>query len=433
MKVYFESPSELSGDLRVPASKSYTHRAYLTALLVGEGRIVRPLASEDTDATLSCLEGFRAVVRQTERAVRVEAPNPLHIEAERFEVGESGTLLRFLIPLCSVCSGPDRVVLDGRGTLRGRSNRNVMASMRQAGFRVEAEDETGTVPLTCFPDQPLPDGPIPVSGETTSQIVSGWLLALAAVDGGRLKVVDGLVSAPYVTMTVRVLRRGGFRVTRQGDTFTVEAEGPNPLDYTVPGDYSSAAFHLVGAATAGREVVLRGLDPEDPQADRRIVDLLQTAGMDAAWTEDQPPGLRVRGPTRPEGLTVDAVDCPDLVPVLAVLGSSGRGPTTLKNLGHLTNKESDRVHATARELRRAGVDVKTEGDQMVVRSDPNGTNGTVTLNPHGDHRLAMAFSILGLRRGNLVVEDAECVAKSYPDFFGDLRALGARFEVKRGG
>lgn len=433
MKVRFESPSELTGSLRVPASKSYTHRAYLTALLSGGGRVERPLASEDTDATLACLEGFEGRVRQEAHAVTVEARFPPRIETDRFEVGESGTLLRFLVPLCTVWAGPERVVLEGRGTLRDRSNRNVVASMREAGFRVEADDESATVPLTCFPNQPLPDGPVPVSGETTSQIVSGWLLALAGAGGGRLRLVDDPVSAPYVEMTARVLRGCGIEVTREEKTFTVDPSHRASLEYTVPGDYSSAAFLLVGAATAGREVHLHGLDPEDLQADRRIVDLLRRVGTDVAWTEDADPALRVRGPADPEGFTLDAVDCPDLVPVLAVLGCAGSGVTTLTNLAHLTNKESDRLHVTARELRRTGVTVETDGDRMVVHPDGGDPTKTITLDAHGDHRLAMAFSVLGLRRGNLVVDGTECVAKSYPGFFGDLRALGARFEVEREG
>lgn len=433
MKVRFESPSELTGSLRVPASKSYTHRAYLTALLSGGGRVGRPLASEDTDATLGCLERFEGQVRHEADAVTVEAGLPPRIETDRFEVGESGTLLRFLVPLCTVCEGPDRVVLEGRGTLKDRSNRSVVASMREAGFRIEADNEAATVPLTCFPNQPLPDEPVPVSGRTTSQIVSGWLLGLAAAGGGRLRLQDELVSAPYVEMTARVLRRAGIEVTREEAMFTVDPSRRTSLEYTVPGDYSSAAFLLVGAATAGREVHLHGLDPEDPQADRRIVDLLRRVGVEAAWTEEDEPALRVHGPTRPEGFRLDAVDCPDLVPVLAVLGCAGSGTATLTNLGHLTNKESDRLHATARELRRAGVNVETGEERMVVHPDGGNPDRPVTLDAHGDHRLAMAFSVLGLRRGNLVVDGAECVAKSYPGFFGDLRALGARFEVEREG
>lgn len=437
LKVLFEAPSSLEGMLRVPSSKSYTHRAYFTALVAGGGTIWDPLASDDTDATLRCLNGFRTRIHQHEDAVVIDGERPPTVQTDQFDVDESGTLLRFLVPLSTVVPGPDRVRLIGQGTLRARSNRNVVQSMRKAGFRLEATGADATVPLTCYPDQSIPSEPIPVRGATTSQLVSGWLIALAARVGGRLRLTGSLVSEPYVEMTAQVLRAGGFVVDREESTFVVDASAPSSLEYTVPGDYSSAAFLVVAAVTAGQNVILTGLDPEDPQADRRIVDLLQDLGAPLEWSFDdsvpEGPALRVKGPFRPSGFTLNAVNCPDLVPVLAVLGSRAEGDVELKNLKHLDNKESNRIRATARELERIGVSTQAEEDRLVIREDRGSSNERVTLDSHGDHRLAMAFSVLGLSRGNVVVKEAECVSKSYPGFYRDLRALGARFEVENGG
>lgn len=416
----------------MPASKSYTHRAYFTALLAEGGTVRHPLQSEDTDATLACLENFTASVDRdgTNDAVVVEPEAPVAVESDEIFVKESGTLLRFLIPIVTVLEGPREVTLVGEDSLLTRSNTEPITSLREAGFEVRASGEDDTVPITCFPGQHPGEGAVGVACSTTSQYLSGWLLAMTGIGGGSLKRTTELVSAPYVAMTEDVLEAAGIGITHpEPDRYELSTGSTGPMDYEVPGDYSSAAFFLVGGCLHGGSLTLRGLREEDRQADRRILSILGDLGLEVNWEgsagERQ---LRVSKAGSIGEFTVDASDCPDLVPILSVLGVFGEGESRIENVGHLTNKESDRLNRTAEELRKIGVEVKTGSDRLSLKGSVD-VPRSVELNAHGDHRLAMAFSILATKVGKIVVDGVECVSKSYPEFFEDLEALGGEFEL----
>jgi 3-phosphoshikimate 1-carboxyvinyltransferase len=424
--VRFEQPSSLSGSVRVPGSKSYTHRGYLTAVTQQGGRIHHPLRSEDTEATRRVLDGFDAEVTDQGDTVEIRTDSAPSIETDTFYAGESGTLFRFLIPICSLLSGPDEVVIRGEGSLNERTHHEVIESMRANGLRVEYVDEEGKAPVRCFPGQSLSDDVMELEATTTSQHVSGSLIALGATGGGDLRLTTELVSAPYVSMTRDVLEEAGIRVARpEEELFRVATGQPVPLDYTVPGDYSSAAFLLAGAVLTEGELRVEGLFENDPQADRRILSVLSSMGADVEWkSEDE---LTVSALDGFEGFTVDASDCPDLVPILTVLGSFADGPVTIENIAHLANKESDRINIPCRELEKLGVSATPYEDRIEIEPDSDGYEGG-TVHAHNDHRLAMAFSIFGAVNGGVTVTGAECVAKSYPHFYQHLRQLGASFE-----
>lgn len=396
--------------------------------MLAGGEIKHPLSSEDTDATRDLLEGFNCGVEKIENGFRIqERPGP-EILNEFFKVGESGTLLRFLIPVCTICSGPQQVQIEGRGSLKNRSNKVIIDSLQKNGFKIKATGPEKTVPLTCYPDQPLPQKPVSVPAHTTSQLLSGWLLALSAVGGGEVSLSSPLVSAPYVEMTCRVLKGAGVRVStpKQG-CYLVDASRKRKISYDVPADFSSAAFFIVGAVLTESRISLGGLEKNDVQGDRRIVEIVSKLGGNINWTSS---GLEVTGGLTggPRGFEVDASDCPDLVPILAVLASQARGPVRLFNIGHLTNKESDRINMTCQELKKIGLDIIPGSDYIEINPRSSDLHSKpVELNVHNDHRLAMSFSILALCRGNITVKGAECVAKSYPDFYEDLKSLGATF------
>lgn len=429
MEVLFDKPTSLAGQLQVPGSKSYTHRAYLTAALLGGGQVKHPLQSEDTSATRLVLQGFNCEFSETENGLEITKSGGKLIRTDRFLAGESGTLLRFLLPVCTVCPGPEKVTITGRGTLEERSNKVVINSVKENGFEIKASGENATVPITCFPGQDLPDIPVKVAASTTSQLLSGWLLALAASGGGEIKLTTSLVSAPYVEMTAEVLSAAGVEVSSSDESYyKVQPKNICELDYTVPGDYSAAAFLIVGGALAGDRIKLKGLHSDSRQADSQIVEFITELGAEIQREED---ALVVEGPFQPPGFEIDASDCPDLVPILTVLGSQATEPVTITNIGHLANKESDRLNTTCRELEKIGLKITAGEDKIKIapnrselHSDP------VTLKAHNDHRLAMAFSILGICRGNVKITGAEAVSKSYPDFFTDMADLNAKFQQK---
>ena len=429
MEVVFSNKSSLQGRLRVPGSKSYTHRAYLTAALLEGGKISHPLECDDTRATRLCLQGFNCEFRTTESGLEIRKNGGDLIRTDRFLAGESGTLLRFLLPVCTVGSGPEEVTISGRGSLKKRSNKIIVASIRENGFQIQATGEEATVPITCYPGQKLHQTPVRVDASTTSQLLSGWLLALAAAGGGEAEVKDRLVSAPYVDMTAEVLREAGVTVEEHDDkNYEVQPEQVCPLEYDVPGDYSAAAFFIAGAALAGDKVKLAGLRRKGRQADRRIVEIMSNLGADVQWEGEE---LVIEGPIQPSGFEVDASDCPDLVPVLAVVGSQASSAVKIKNISHLTNKESDRINMTCRELAKTGLKIIPGEDEININPSASRLhNDHVRLEAHNDHRLAMAFSILGICRGNLTVTGAESISKSYPDFYKDLASLEANFQKK---
>jgi 3-phosphoshikimate 1-carboxyvinyltransferase len=237
-------------------------------------------------------------------------------------------------------------------------------------------------------------------------------------------------------MTERVLEEAGFSVDHPSDDrYRVKKLGDGSFDYRVPGDYSSAAFLLVGGLITEGELRVKGLRPEDPQADRRIVELLEELEGDIDWGETSRDGwqwLRVRGSFRPSPFDIDASDCPDLVPILAVLGVLSKGDSHIRNVEHLKNKESNRLTGTAEELRKTGHEVRIDRDSLHLGPTRNdGQSGDmIQLDARDDHRLAMAFSILGIVRGNVTVTGAQCVTKSYPEFYEDLRSMGGSFSIE---
>lgn len=424
--VTFSSPSSLKGRLRAPGSKSYTHRAYLTAVTHQGGRIHHPLRSEDTEATRRCLHGFRGDVRNRDHRVDVETDGPSAIQKDEFQAGESGTLFRFLLPLCSLLPGPEEVVINGEGSLLDRSHGEVIDSLRQNDLRIDYVDRDGYAPVRCYPGQTL-SSDLHLRATTTSQHVSGALIALSASGGGTLIVNTDLVSAPYVTMTRSVLEKAGTTIEKPGPgEFRVTSpENGEPFEYDVPGDYSSAAFPLVGALLTGGRVEVEGLIEDDVQADRHILTILRSLGGDVQWSGNT---VELRGfeDERPPGFTVDASRCPDLVPILAVLGSFARSQVVIENIAHLRNKESNRIDRPCEALRSLGVTIEGFEDRIEITPSAGSYPGG-EVRAYNDHRLAMAFSVFGAVNGSVTVHGVDCVDKSYPTFYEDLRQLDVSF------
>ncbi len=435
MRIEFESPQSPTGTLRVPPSKSYTHRALLVALTARGGRIRDLLPSDDTEATVNVTRGHSRRVRREDDDVVIDGSEaPFRWNRTELSAGESGTLLRFLLPLCTVLDGPESMELQGVGSLPERSNRDLLASFRRNGYRIEGSGDGETVPITCYPGQGLPeDGRVTTVADTTSQLLSGWLITLASKGGGEVRTTTDLVSKPYVEMTRLVLDEAGFGTEVAGNRFRVKGPG-RPLDFTVPGDYSSAAFWIVAGSLGDGSLRLTNLRSSDPQADRYVVDLLRDLGQTIRRDDET---VFVEGGSRPEGFRIDAGDCPDLVPILSVLAVFAKGPSGIGGIAHLANKESDRIARTAEELRKTGVEVVAGDDSLSF--DPTGADWypgwpqfdhRLQLESHNDHRLAMSFSVLGMLTGGIVVRGVECVDKSYPGFFRDARRLGLEFTLE---
>ncbi|HXT52172.1 MAG TPA: 3-phosphoshikimate 1-carboxyvinyltransferase [Thermoanaerobaculia bacterium] len=419
-------PGIVRGRLRVPPSKSVSHRQLALALLARAPVNVRHLLrAEDTELFLGALRRLGWTVEERgergEETVRLVPGSPP--EAATFECGNAGTLLRFLVAL--VATVPGEWTLDGSPRLRERPVGPLVEALRALGVEVRWRGVEGFPPLTVIGGT-LSGGETTVDAGESSQYVSALLLAALAAREPTLVRVAALASAPYVDVTLEAIAQWGGRVERREDGFVV-SPGLSARDVVeVEGDFSASAYPAAAAALTRGDVTLLGLRRASAQGDRQFIELLARMGTDVTWSGDE---LRVRGG---EGLTAVDVDLgamPDQVPTLAALAPFARGATAIRNVAHLRIKESDRLAAMALELRRAGAEVEELADGLVIPglwadATPEVLPRTpVVIDSHGDHRIAMSMALVGLRRPGLQIANPEVVGKSYPRFWDDLATL----------
>lgn len=411
-------PSRLQGSVTVPPSKSMAHRALLCAgLAAGETRIQGILPSQDMEATCRALTALGAsIVRQGSLArVQGVAGRPKAPQGP-VDCGESGSTLRFLIPAFALASAPAR--LTGRGRLPQRPLGPYGAIFHGQGLPF-AQDEAGV----SF-QGPLTPGDYGLPGDVSSQFISGLLFALPLLPGdSHIRIQPPFESRGYVNMTLQVMDAFGVRAAFL-DGLTLHVPGNQRFTapaapFLVEGDDSQAAFFLTLDAILG-DVSVAGLSPRSIQGDRVMGEILARCGH----VPGQPPR-----PLAP--FAADLGDCPDLGPILMTLGLFCRGESRLVNAGRLRLKESDRGTAMAQELSKLGGQASLAGDEIRIRQSR--LRPGPALSSHGDHRIAMALAVAALgARIPADIQGAEAVEKSYPDFWKDLAAIGARVELCHG-
>jgi 3-phosphoshikimate 1-carboxyvinyltransferase len=418
-----KSAVRLKGAIDLPASKSYSIRAFVVAACGGKSLIVDPSNSDDAFVG-------RKVAGQLGARIRAEKNNRWRVTAQFpgraapvINVGESGTVLRFLLPLLALQSRRCRVV--GEGTLQGRPNAHLTQMLRRQGVHVRGRGYKETVPIDFAPGV-FKTGTMTIDGTLSSQFISALLIACPQLAGdSRIRVAgEKMVSADYIEMTLNVLKRAGIKITGQGSRLYLirgNQKFRGLKTFHVPSDYGLAAFPLAAACLVPSEVVLRGhLRRDWIQADGRIMNLLRRMG---ARFNDSAQSIRVSGPMALRGGNFSLKDCPDLVPIMTVMALFARGITRLSDIGHVRSKESDRIGDLRGELLKIGADIRESSNALMIVPRPQYRMG-ILLDPHHDHRLAMAFTVLGLKVGARV-KDIECVSKSYPDFVRDMRSIGA--------
>lgn len=411
-------PSRLQGSVTVPPSKSMAHRALLCAgLAAGTTQIQGILPSQDMEATCRALTALGAsIVRQGSLArVQGVAGRPKAPQGP-VDCGESGSTLRFLIPAFALASAPAR--LTGRGRLPQRPLGPYGAIFHGQGLPF-AQDETGV----SF-QGPLAPGDYTLPGDVSSQFISGLLFALPLLPGdSHIRIQPPFESRGYVNMTLQVMDAFGVQAAFL-DGLTLHVPG-NQLftapaaPFLVEGDDSQAAFFLTLDAILG-DVSVAGLSLRSIQGDRVMGEILARCG--------HVPGQLPR-PLAP--FVADLGDCPDLGPILMTLGLFCQGESRLLNAGRLRLKESDRGTAMAQELSKLGGQASLAGDEIRIRQSR--LRPGPALSSHGDHRIAMALAVAALgARIPADIQGAEAVEKSYPDFWKDLAAIGARVELCHG-
>lgn len=420
-------PSKLVGEVRAPPSKSYTHRAFMVSLLArGESKVINPLLSSDTEATIEAARTFGAEVSQENDVWRVLGTGgELKPRADLVDVRNSGTTLRLMSAIAALSPKPVR--LTGDESILKRPMGPLINALAQLGAKARCEGVRGRPPVVVGGG--LDGGEVEITGAISSQFISALLLACPyAREDVELRVTEELRSKPYVEITLELLDTAGARIKRSRDLMEFKIPGGQvfgAMDHEIPGDFSSTAFLLAAAALAGDVVRVSNLDVRSAQGDKRIVALLREFGADVKVKGKV---VEVSGAERLSGIEADCGDNPDLVPALAVLGSLADGRTRLTNIPHLRYKETDRLRALRVELSKLGVKVEELPGELRIKGVER-LKGT-SLYSYGDHRIAMALAVAGLvARGETVVEGAESIPVSYPGFVGDMRKLGAKIEL----
>lgn len=393
------SSSILKGTVIAPPSKSAAHRALICSFLAGGGTVSPIINSKDMEATVGVIDALK----------RGEST---------LDCIESGSTLRFMIPVAAAFG--KEVTFIGQGRLPQRPIGEYLELLPKHNVNVKSD---GGLPLTISGQ--LKNGSYEISGDVSSQYVTGLLLALADLDGDSAVILTTpLQSKPYVDMTVKVMKDYGVEIKETDFGYLIHGgQEFKRLDYTVEGDWSQAAFFLVAGAVGG-DVTVSGLDMNTTQGDKGILDVLKSFGAEIEIKENSVRCVK----SRLKGCVVDATDIPDLVPIVAVLGAFSSGKTIIKGAQRLRYKESDRIKSVVDNLKLIGADVTETEDGMII----NGSERlhSARLKGYNDHRIVMAFSVAALfLDGETVIDDAESINKSYPAFFEDYNKIGGKAYV----
>jgi 3-phosphoshikimate 1-carboxyvinyltransferase len=412
------APRGLAGTIAVPPSKSITQRALVAAALAGEGACVRrPLDAEDPRLLFGALQASGHRLSWAGGAVR--SGGSATPAGGDIAMGNNGTGVRFM--LAQLSATPGEWTLDGVARLRQRPIAPLARALQALGAQIApAGGGALALPLRVA-GRPLTGGAVTLDASASSQFVSALLLLGARLPGGlEVRLTGEPPSQPYLALTIEVLR--AFGVAAGYDRVALRAwvgpSMPRPAELTVEGDWSAAAFPLAAVAVAGGEITLAGLHRDSVQGDAAVLRVLVEAGCGASATEA---GLRVRGPAT-RSIRADLRDTPDLFPALAVVAAVRGG--TLSGLAGLAAKESDRLALMAANLAALGFCAAATADSFTASGSLPRRAATAAPLPCGaDHRVAMALAVAGAAVAGVAVDDAECVAKSWPDFWHQWRSL----------
>ncbi len=422
----FVKPSMISGEVKAPPSKSYTHRALAAALLAeGESTILNPLISRDTKATIRACSLLGARIIKDKDGIRIQG-GAFKTPEDVIDVENSGTTLRFFTAI-SALAPRGYTILTGDESIRKRPMQPLLDSLRNLGVECWSSRLNGYAPI-IVKGGGLRGGETRIRGDISSQYISALLYASTkSEEGVRVIVEDEIVSRPYIDATIAVLESFGFKVKRE-DYRIFEIEGGQvgrSTMFKVPGDLGSAAFLMAGAHLTGGELLVNGVDLSMPQADAEIIKVLQRLGSKVSISSSS---VRIFGSGEVCGGGFDLMDAPDLLPIVAVMAAKSPSETIIRGVGHARFKESDRISAMASELRKLGVEVEELPDGMRIVGREKLRGGCV-LESHGDHRIFMALTILAAStEQGCIVNGADLADISYPSFLNDAKTLGLRFE-----
>ena len=418
--------SSLNGNVICPPSKSYTHRAiFISSLANGRSRIINPLLSRDTIATINACRAFGVEIKRAGNSLIVSGNASLNVPDDVINVENSGTTMRFVTAISALLKN-GYVIITGDDSIRKRPMGPLLSALKQLGVNSFSTKGNDKAPI-IVQGGGIKRNHISIDGSISSQFISGILIAGVYADSGiSLKVTGKQVSRSYIKSTLNVMSKFGAKVesSKNYRNYSITYTKYTPTSFTVPGDFSTAALLLSAGTLTGGEVTVTNLDFSLPQGDSKILEILKKMGA-AIKINKNKGAVKTVGTGSLDGGDFDLSDTPDLLPVVAILSLKSRNPVRLYGVSHTRYKETDRLKIIASEFRKFGVKTKMHPDEITIDSPKKLKNAHI--DSHNDHRLFMSFVIASMLTEKSVVDGLESVDVSYPSFVQDMKKIGARF------
>ncbi|MEG0371096.1 MAG: 3-phosphoshikimate 1-carboxyvinyltransferase [Clostridium sp.] len=413
------TPRKLSGTVTIPPSKSLSHRAIICAALAsGESRVNNLIFSKDIIATSKAMESLGVKMKFNKTSIDIVGNDNLKLINSEIDCNESGSTLRFIIPIALLTS--NEVTFTGKGRLTTRPLTTYYNIFDKEGIEYDTREG---LPLKAKGS--LKPSTYDVEGNISSQFITGLMFTLPCLNGdSTIKIIGELESKGYVDLTIDVLRQYGINIINNNySEFKIKGNQKYKVqDYRVEGDYSQVAFFIV-AGLLGGEITCLDMKQDSLQGDRAIIDIVRLMGGRVDVMQDR----IIVYPSKTHGAIIDASQCPDLVPIVATLAALSEGETRIINAQRVRIKESDRLEAMRCELNKIGADVSETEDGLIIQGKKTLNGGTVS--GWNDHRIVMAMAMASIRcTSDMIIEGSNAITKSYPTFFEDFRKLGGEVD-----
>ena len=414
-------PSAIHGSVTIPPSKSMSHRAIICAALAKGRSIISNVAfSDDINVTIDGMRQLGAHIQAQDSTLIIDGIEDFrHLQKNTVFCKESGSTLRFFIPIFSLCN--QEICFTGQNRLLKRPQKIYADIFQERGLFFAQDEEAITI------KEALPFGTYTLTGDVSSQFISGLLFALPLLsEDSYLHILPPFESRSYVLLTIQMLERFGIHVQFQDENtlYIPGNQAYQPCDYTIEGDFSQFAFFAVLSAIHG-DLTINGMDPQTLQGDRAILSILQDCHVPYTLEHN---AYHIQK-TNYRGCDIDLQDCPDLGPILTVLGMYASSPLRIYNAARLRYKESDRIQAMEEELKKFHVDITSNEQEIFLNGSAPYTCEDM-LYGHKDHRIVMSLAVAAICSQSVcTIDGAEAIRKSYPNFFQDLERIGIEVHI----
>lgn len=407
----------ITASISIPGSKSYTNRALLLAALTENPVVIKnPLFSDDTKAMIACLQTLGIEIKISEDQIEVVGSiNDVQEKAYDLDAKYSGTTIRFILALATIIPGIKTI--HGKEGLNKRPIKDLVDGLKQLGAEIEYLEKEGYPPLRVTSIN-LNPGAIFMNGDVSSQYISALLMIAPIVGDITIAIKGDQISKPYIDMTISTMEQFGVTVINKDFlAYIIEKQQYTTPEYVVEGDFSSAGYFFAIAALTKSTLTLKNLNPDSKQADKKLLDVLEKMGSEITYGVNE---ITIKG-NGIQAMEIDVTDFPDQAQTLAVLAAFATGETKLVGVQSLRVKETERVVALQRELEKMAIKTASTADTLTIHG---GNPKSAEIDTYGDHRMAMAFAIAGIKLSGMKINDPEVVTKTFPDFWNKLNEIG---------